>query len=144
MPAWVKQGYDEYAKRIGPEMSLVLTEVAAEKRTKTTDTKRLLEKEMKKIQQAMPANSYVIALDKTGQSWSTEKLAQQMDGWLQMGQNICFLIGGPEGLTREMVQQADMCLSFSAMTFPHPLMRVIVAEQLYRASSVLKNHPYHK
>ena len=144
MPAWVQQGYSEYIKRIGQGLTVELVELPAEKRGKSANTQKILEKEADKMRQAIAKNSLVIALDKSGQSWSTEKLAQKFTEWQLDGSNISLLIGGPEGMTSELIEQADLKLSFSAMTFPHPVVRIILAEQLYRAWSILNNHPYHK
>ena len=103
-----------------------------------------MQKEANRMRQSIPANHYVIALDKEGKSWSTENLADKIAGWQQDGTNISFLIGGPEGMTAKLLQEADARISFSAMTFPHPVVRIILAEQLYRAYSILNHHPYHK
>ena len=144
MPGWVQQGYNEYIKRIGQGLNVELLELTAEKRGKSANTSKILEKEAEKMRQAIAKNHLVVALDKSGQSWSTEKLAQKLADWQLDGTNISLLIGGPEGMTQELIDQADLRLSFSAMTFPHPVVRIILAEQLYRAWSILNNHPYHK
>lgn len=144
MPAWVEQGYQEYIRRIGPGITIELHEVAAEKRSKGSHTARILEKEAQKMRQAIAANRYVIALDKSGQSWSTEQLARHLSDWQLDGTNLSLLIGGPEGMTPELVAAADKRWSLSALTFPHPVVRIVLAEQLYRAWSILNNHPYHK
>ena len=93
---------------------------------------------------AIPAGSIVIALDVLGKSWSTEQLASQLDQWLASGQDVALLVGGPEGLSPACLQRADLKWSLSALTFPHPLVRIILAEQLFRAWSILSNHPYHR
>ncbi len=144
MPDWVSQGYQEYVKRIGSELPVELIEVSPEKRGKGADIARLMDKEAKRLRAHIPGNSIVVALDIKGKTWSTEELAQQLGQWQQSGRNLCFLIGGPEGMTREVLESADLRLSFSPMTFPHPLVRIVLAEQLYRAYSILNNHPYHK
>jgi len=144
MPAWVEQGYQEYAKRLGSELQLQLHELTAEKRGKSADVKRILQKEGERMLQAIPANCDVIALDREGQMLSTESLADKLQDWLGAGRDLAWLIGGPEGMSPACLQRAQLRLSFSPMTFPHPLVRVILAEQIYRAYSILKNHPYHK
>mgnify|MGYP000140302532 CR=1 FL=1 len=144
MPAWVQQGYKEYTKRIGAGLDIQLVEISPEKRGKSADVQRIMQKEAARMHQRIPQNNYVIALDKDGSSWSTEVLADKISGWQQDGTNISFLIGGPEGMARELLQEADTCISFSAMTFPHPVVRIILAEQLYRVYSILNRHPYHK
>lgn len=144
MPGWVQQGYDEYIKRIGAGLSIELVEISPEKRGKSSDVQRIMQKEAERMRQSIPKGHYVIALDKEGKSWSTEDLADRIAAWQQDGSNISFLIGGPEGMTRDLLEQADARVSFSAMTFPHPVVRIILAEQLYRAYSILTHHPYHK
>lgn len=144
MPAWVQAGYQEYCKRLGPELQIQLTEISPEKRGKSSDIKRIMQKEGKRMLQAMPPNTHVIALDREGQSWSTEQLAQRIRDWQQEGLDLAILIGGPEGLATACLARAHTRLSLSAMTFPHPLVRIVLAEQIYRAGSILKNHPYHK
>lgn len=144
MPSWVEQGYQEYAKRLGSEVQLQLHEIVPEKRGKGADLKRILQKEGERMLQAIPEHCDVIALDRLGKSLSTEELADNLSEWLASGRDQALLIGGPEGLAAACIQRATTRISFSAMTFPHPLVRVILAEQLYRAYSILKNHPYHK
>ena len=144
MPAWVQEGYREYIKRITSGITVSLLEISAEKRGKSSNTQKILEKEAQRMRQAVAKDHYMIALDKGGQSWSTQTLADRIRDWQQDGTNISFLIGGPEGMTTELLQQAQAKMSFSAMTFPHPIIRVMLAEQLYRAYSIINNHPYHK
>jgi len=144
MPAWVTQAYQDYANRLPKECELVLKEIAAEKRTKNSHLDSIKQKEADKLQDAIPTNCKVIALDVTGKAWSTEKLAGNLQDWMMSGQDIALLVGGPEGLTDELRRQADQLWSLSALTFPHPLVRVILAEQLFRAWSITANHPYHR
>lgn len=144
MPAWVTQAYTDYAQRMPASCRLQLKEISAEKRTKNSNIKAIQEKEATKIKHAIPKGSRVVALDVTGQSWSTEKLANRLQDWMMGGQDIALLVGGPDGLTHELLSLADEKWSLSQLTFPHPLVRVIVAEQLYRAYSVTQNHPYHR
>ncbi|WP_455199824.1 23S rRNA (pseudouridine(1915)-N(3))-methyltransferase RlmH [Kaarinaea lacus] len=144
MDAWVKQAYDEFAKRLPHECRLRLIEIPASKRTKNTDVQRIIREEGERLLAAIPSNSLVYALDSTGQQWSTEKLADQMDLWLADGRDVALLIGGPDGLSEQCKTRADASLSLSKLTFPHPLVRIIIAEQIYRAWSILKGHPYHR
>ena len=144
MPAWVDQGYREYAQRMPAEARLELKEIAPGKRGKNADIKRIVQDECQRIQAAIPRNSRIVVLDVQGKSWSTEQLADRLGDWMQSGQDIALLVGGPEGLSQECRALADERWSLSALTFPHPLVRIIVAEQLYRAWSVLRNHPYHR
>ncbi len=145
MPDWVNRGYAEYACRFrGGKVQLQLKEIAATKRTKNSDIKALCKQESQKLLQHVPGGCHIVALDVRGQSWSTEKLATHMENWMMSGKDIALLVGGPEGMTRECVKQADQVWSLSALTFPHPLVRVILAEQLYRAWTITENHPYHR
>ena len=144
MPEWVSQGYDEFARRMPPECRLNLIEIPAAKRTKAADIKRLLAQEGERMLEALPKNVLVVALDVSGHRWDTEEVAQQLDAWMHEGRDIALLLGGPEGLAPACRQQAERNWSLSPLTFPHPLVRIIVAEQLYRATTILKHHPYHK
>jgi 23S rRNA (pseudouridine1915-N3)-methyltransferase len=144
MPAWVTQGYQEYARRMPPESRLRLVEIAPAKRTRNSDIKRLVEQEGERMLAALPKSATVIALDVEGQTWSTPQLARQLADWQSRGQDVALLVGGPEGLAPACRQRAQIRWSLSALTFPHPLVRIIVAEQLYRATTILKGHPYHK
>jgi 23S rRNA (pseudouridine1915-N3)-methyltransferase len=144
MPKWVCQGYEEYAKRLPPELKLSLIEIPAEKRGKNADLARIKELEGQKLLAAIPKHAKVIVLAIQGKPWSTEQLAENLTNWQQDGDDVCVLIGGPEGLSQACYQRADIKWSLSPLTFPHPLVRVVVAEQLYRAWSITKNHPYHK
>jgi len=144
MPAWVSQGYEEFARRMPPECRLKLIEIPPAKRTKAADIRRLVRQEGERMLEALPKNAMVVALDVTGRQWRTEELAQQLDGWMHEGRDIALLLGGPEGLDPACREKAEQRWSLSLLTFPHPLVRIIVAEQLYRATTILKHHPYHK
>jgi 23S rRNA (pseudouridine1915-N3)-methyltransferase len=143
MPSWVDVGFKEYARRMPSELSLNLIEISAVKRTKNLNAQQILEREGKQILAAIPANDYVIALDVRGKSFSTEQLAKQLQMWRENARDISLLVGGPEGLSNECLNRADFKWSLSKLTFPHPLVRVIIAEQLYRAFTILSHHPYH-
>lgn len=144
MPEWVEEGYREYAKRMPPECSLRLVEIAPGRRGKGMDSRRAVATEGARMLRALPGGVWAIALDIQGESWSTERLSARLGGWLADGRDLALLVGGPEGLARECLDRADASWSLSPLTFPHPLVRVILAEQLYRAWSVLKRHPYHR
>ena len=144
MPAWVTESYNEYAKRLPRECSLKLLEVTAGKRGKACSIKKAIEEEGKRILSVVPSGNRVIALDVEGKSWSTPKLSEQMKEWMQSGCNISLLVGGPDGLDETCIQRADQRWSLSALTLPHPLVRVVLAEQLYRAWTILVGHPYHR
>ncbi len=144
MPQWVTKGYEEYAHRMPSKCKLILKEIAAEKRNKNSNIEIIQNKEANKLVNAIPKNSRIIALDGRGSIWSTEKLAIRMENWMMSGQDIALLIGGPDGLTNDILAKADEHWSLSNLTFPHPLVRIIVAEQLYRAWTITAKHPYHR
>ncbi|MEJ1353188.1 MAG: 23S rRNA (pseudouridine(1915)-N(3))-methyltransferase RlmH [Candidatus Sedimenticola sp. (ex Thyasira tokunagai)] len=144
MPRWVQEGYQEYAKRMPQECSLQLVEIAPGHRGKSADVARTVRDEGERMLKAIPRNCRVMALDVKGKAWSTEQLSSQLGGWMGEGQDLALLVGGPEGLAAECLQRADNRWSLSPLTMPHPLVRVVVAEQLYRAWSLLRNHPYHR
>ncbi len=144
MPQWVETAYHEYARRMPKENQLELIEIAAAKRGKNADILRIMQKEAQLVEQAIGTGDWVVALDVEGKPFSTPQLAEQLSKWQSYGRNVSLLVGGPEGLTQELRQRADQKWSLSALTLPHPLVRVVVAEALYRAWSVNVNHPYHR
>ena len=144
MPTWVEEGYLEYAKRLPTGYILKLIEITPEKRTRQADIRKIMEKEGEKILAEIQPGNLVIALDVLGQTWSTEKLAEAMRVWHSENQTVDLLVGGPDGLAPCCLAKAQVKLSLSALTLPHPLVRIIAAEQLYRAWSILNNHPYHR
>lgn len=144
MPDWVSAGYAEYAGRLTQECILHLHEITAEKRGKKADLEGIRRREGEQLLAAIPAGSQVIALDVKGRAWSTEQLSVQVSNWMQDGRNVSLLVGGPEGLADACLQRAEQRWSLSPLTLPHPMVRVLVAEQLYRAWSILKGHPYHR
>lgn len=144
MPHWVTQGYLEYAKRMPHACQLQLHEIPAGKRGKNADITRITREEGQKMLAAIPKGALTIALEVQGKAWSTQQLADNMQDWLSQGQHIALLIGGPEGLAEEVRQTAHQQWSLSPLTLPHPLVRVLLSEQLYRAWSLLNNHPYHR
>ncbi len=144
MPSWVEQGYKEYAQRLTGECQLKAVEIQMEKRGKNPDINRLKQKEGEKILAAIPKGALVVALEVTGKHWTTEELATNLESWMHGGRDVALIVGGPDGLSQECLQRADVKWSLSKLTFPHPLVRVVVAEQIYRAYTVTKNHPYHR
>jgi 23S rRNA (pseudouridine1915-N3)-methyltransferase len=144
MPAWVQLGFDEYAKRMPRECELVLKEIAAGKRTKNSDVARIVKEEGERMLSAIAKDSHVVTLEVTGKLWSTPELSQAMQRWLGQGRNVALLVGGPEGLSDDAKSLANESWSLSRLTFPHPLVRVMIAEQIYRAWTLLNNHPYHR
>lgn len=143
-PEWVKAGFKDYAKRLPASCALELVEIPAEKRTENADLKRITQREGEKILAAIKPGHHVIALDVKGKFWSTEQLAGELKNWQHDGRNIDLLVGGPEGLSPECLAKAETKWSLSPLTFPHFLVRIIVAEQIYRAWSIMQNHPYHR
>ncbi|HWQ94784.1 MAG TPA: 23S rRNA (pseudouridine(1915)-N(3))-methyltransferase RlmH [Gammaproteobacteria bacterium] len=144
MPDWVKSGYDEYAKRLPRECHLQLLEIPAGKRGKGANLARAIREEGERMLAALPKEAHVIALDMRGNQWDTPQLAQQLKDWLQDGHDVALLTGGPDGLAESCLKRADRLWSLSKLTLPHPLVRIVVAEQVYRAWSLLKGHPYHR
>lgn len=144
LDGWVYQGVNEYLKRMPPECQVTVVEIPAGKRGKNADIARIVEDEGKKILAAIPAQAHVIAMEVQGTLWSTERLSAEMEKWLFSGQNIALLVGGPEGLSNACRNCAQEKWSLSSLTLPHPLVRLLLAEQLYRAWSLLKGHPYHR
>lgn len=144
MPGWVNEGFAEYQKRLTQDLTLELVEIPAGKRGKNADIDRITDKEGEQMLAAVHPGEYVITLDVQGQRLSTEKLAQQLEKRLHQGNHVALLIGGPEGLAPQCRHAARESWSLSDLTLPHPLVRVLIAEQLYRAWSILKGHPYHR
>ncbi|MDQ5909840.1 MAG: rRNA (pseudouridine1915-N3)-methyltransferase [Pseudomonadota bacterium] len=144
MPDWVKAGYLEYAVRLPRECALHLIEIPAGKRGPNADLPRIIRTEGERLLAAVPSSSCVIALDERGREWSTAELAQRLADWLQEGRDLSLLVGGPDGLDAPCRDRAEHLWSLSRLTLPHPLVRIVVAEQLYRAWSLLHHHPYHR
>ncbi len=144
MPAWVDQAVKDYAKRLQDGVTLAIIEIPLLRRGKSTDISRILEKELAMMQDAIPNNARVISLDLTGEAFTSEQLAEKIARLQQITSHLCFLIGGPEGLARTLVARSDERWSLSKLTLPHTLVRVTLVEALYRAWSILNNHPYHK
>ncbi|KAB7770082.1 23S rRNA (pseudouridine(1915)-N(3))-methyltransferase RlmH [Xanthomonas maliensis] len=143
-PAWVAQGFAEYQKRLSHWMPLELVEIEPGLRGKGRDAQRAIDDEGRRVLAALPKNAHVVALDVPGRPLSSEQLAQRMEHWRGQGRDLAFLIGGPEGHAAEVLQSANERWSIGPLTLPHMLVRLIVAEQLYRAAAMLANHPYHR
>ncbi|MCA6062013.1 23S rRNA (pseudouridine(1915)-N(3))-methyltransferase RlmH [Thalassolituus marinus] len=144
MPGWVEQGFAEYAKRLPADCALELVEIAPGHRAKNTSKEKAMQQEADALRKAIRPGDHVVALDVLGATWSTEKLSQQLEGWRMQGGDVALLIGGPDGMTPDILSLASQRWSLSALTLPHPLVRVMLAEQLYRAWTILQGHPYHK
>lgn len=144
MPDWVNAAVYEFSKRLQDGISLNLIEIPMTRRGKSADLPRILEKEKKAIQNAIPPSARLIALDVGGEMFSSEQLAIKLEHLQQVNSHICFLIGGPEGLASELVAISAERWSLSKLTLPHTLARIVFLEAIYRAWSILNNHPYHK
>lgn len=144
MPAWAQAGYEDYARRFPPDMRLELRAVKAEPRTSGKTAQQMMAAEAQRMQAQIPPQAHVVALDERGQQGTSMQLAQRLRGWRERGSDVVFLVGGPDGLDGALRDQAHERLRLSDLTLPHPLVRVLLAEQLYRAWSLLMNHPYHR
>ena len=144
MPEWISAGFNEYAKRMPREAKTELLEIKPEPRTSGKTTTQIMEAEAQRIKSALPANCLRIALDERGANWTTRQLADRMQQWMGEGRDVAFIIGGADGLHQSVKENAQQLLALSALTLPHAMVRVLLAEQLYRAHSLLHNHPYHR
>lgn len=144
MPSWITEGFNEYAKRMPPECRLELVEITAGQRGRKLDPARAMQAEGERQLAAVPKGALVVALDERGRNWDTPEIAQRLGHWLGEGRDVALLVGGADGLAPACRDRAELSWSLSRMVFPHPLVRVILAEQLYRAWSLLNNHPYHR
>ena len=145
MPVWVEEGVGEYRKRLPPEIQFDIREIALGPRgKKNADTARALQQEGDAMLSAIGARDHVIALDVKGKTFSTEQFACELARWQREGDPVSVLVGGPDGLAAACLARAQQRWSLSALTLPHPIVRVVFAEQLYRAWSINSNHPYHR
>jgi len=143
-PTWVAQGFADYRQRLSHWLPFELVEIEPGLRGKGRDAVRATADEGARVIAALPKNALVVVLDGRGREWSSEQLSQRLEHWRGQGRDLAFLIGGPEGHAPEVLQRADEQWSLGALTLPHMLVRLLVAEQLYRAASMLANHPYHR
>lgn len=144
MPGWVEESFTDYAGRLPRECRLELKEIAVAARGKNADIARLKQAEGEKMLKAVPQDAYVIALDEHGEALTSPQWAQALKQWMQDGRDVVLLVGGPDGLAPAALARAQRKWSLSRLTLPHAMVRVLVAEQLYRAWSLLANHPYHR
>ncbi|VAW50589.1 23S rRNA (pseudouridine(1915)-N(3))-methyltransferase [hydrothermal vent metagenome] len=144
MPDWVDAASNDFVKRLPAEIKINTILLPLIKRGKNPDIPRIIRDESRKILVAVPKDSLLVVLDVLGKSVSTENFSDMLGTWLQQGQDISIVIGGPDGVSDELLSKASSKLSLSALTFPHPLVRVILLEQIYRAWSIINNHPYHR
>jgi 23S rRNA (pseudouridine1915-N3)-methyltransferase len=144
MPSWITDGFNEYTKRMPREAKIELVEIKPEPRTTGKTVPQIMEAEAQRIRAALPNNALLIALDERGTHWTTKQLSQHMQKWMGGGRDVVFIIGGADGLHESIRGSANQLLALSAMVLPHGMVRVLLAEQLYRAHSLLCNHPYHR
>ena len=144
MPKWVQEPYDDYITRLSSALKVTLTEIEPGTRAPGRPPAKAIEAEGQRILAAVRPGEFVVALDERGKEMTTRELATWLAGRLQDGRDLAFLIGGPDGFAPEVLQRSDFKWSLSRLTFPHALVRVVLAEQLYRAHGVLSNHPYHR
>lgn len=144
MPAWVDVGFGEYAKRMPREARVDLIEIKPEKRSGGKNIAQILAAERDRVTAAIPGNSLIVVLDEHGREQTTGEFARKFSEWLGNGRDVTFVIGGADGLHKDIKDRAHVLLALSAMTLPHGLVRVLLAEQLYRAMSIIQHHPYHR
>lgn len=144
MPAWVDAAFDEYAKRMPPECRVILKEIRPVERTGGKTAESAMQQERGRIEAALPKGARIIALDERGKDLTTMQLSQQLTQWQQDGRDVALIIGGADGLDADFKTRADGLLRLSSLTLPHGMVRVLLAEQLYRAWSITQNHPYHR
>ncbi len=144
MPSWVQEGYAEYAKRLPKDLTPKLVEIELGYRPKQGGIETAKKAEAQAILAAIPSDHFVVALEVLGKAWSTPELSENLEDWRMRGLDVTFIVGGPDGLADACVQRANALWSLSPLTLPHPLVRIVFIEQLYRAWTILQNHPYHK
>lgn len=144
MPAWIEDGFHEYAKRMPPECRILLKEIKPVERSGSKTAETVMALERGKIEAAIPKGARIVALDERGKDVTTAQLAQLLTQWQQDGRDVTFVIGGADGLDAGFKASADMLVRISSLTLPHGMVRVLLAEQLYRAWSITQNHPYHR
>ncbi len=144
MPAWIEDGFNEYAKRMPPECRILLKEIKPVDRSGSRTAETVMAQERARIEAAIPKGARIIALDERGKDIATVQLARMLTQWQQDGRDVTFVIGGADGLDAGFKASADMLVRISSLTLPHAMVRVILAEQLYRAWSITQNHPYHR
>lgn len=143
MPDWLADGCAEYVKRMPRELPLAVVEIKPEPRGSKT-REQLLAAEKIRLQQALQGYSRIVVLDERGEDLTTVKLAQKLEGWMREGGDTAFIIGGADGIDTEIKQRSDAMIRLSSLTLPHAMARLVLCEQLYRAHSVVRNHPYHR
>jgi len=144
MPKWIEEGYEEYARRLGRDCKLTLKEIPAPRRSNSEDSASVVKKEGELLLASVPKDACAIALDERGKLQSTQSIADKLRQLRGTSQSLALLVGGADGLSDQVLQQCREKWSLSRLTFPHAMVRVIVAEQIYRSVSLLNNHPYHR
>lgn len=144
MPAWIESGFGEYAKRMPPECRIQLKEIKPVERSGGKTAETVMAQERTRIEAAIPKGARIIALDEHGKDITTVQLSRFLTQWQQDGRDVTFVIGGADGLDASFKASADMLMRVSSLTLPHGMVRVLLAEQLYRAWSITQNHPYHR
>jgi len=143
-PAWVREAYADYTRRLGSRLKLALVEIEPGPRSAGQSPRKAIEAEARKLMTALRPDEWVVSLDGRGTQMSTRELADWLNGRMREGRDLAFLIGGPDGFAAQVLARSDFSLSLSRLTLPHALVRVVLAEQLYRAVSILTHHPYHR
>lgn len=143
-PGWVRDAYADYTRRLGSRLKLTLVEIEPGPRSAGQSPRKAIEMEARKLLTALRPDEWVVALDERGAQMSTRELADWLNVRMREGRDLALLIGGPDGLAPEVLARSDMSLALSRLTLPHALVRVVLAEQLYRALSILNHHPYHR
>ncbi|MYN14773.1 23S rRNA (pseudouridine(1915)-N(3))-methyltransferase RlmH [Pusillimonas sp. TS35] len=144
MPGWVEAGWQDYARRLPADCALELREVKPEPRTSGKTPAQMMQAEARRIDSALPSGALRMALDEHGKSLTTMALSRQLEDWRGEGRDVAFIIGGPDGLDADFKRQCHGLLRLSSLTLPHPMVRVLLAEQLYRAWAIMTGHPYHR
>ncbi|VVE18841.1 23S rRNA (pseudouridine(1915)-N(3))-methyltransferase RlmH [Pandoraea anhela] len=144
MPGWIETAFAEYAKRMPPELRIELKEIKPEQRSNSRTAETVMAAEAQRLDAALPRGCRLVCLDERGQDLTTMRLAQSLTVWQQDGRDVAFVIGGADGLDPGLKARADTLIRLSSLTLPHGMVRVLLAEQLYRAWSINANHPYHR
>lgn len=144
MPSWVTEAFTDYQKRFPPEMKLVLEEIPPVKRNGKNSDNKAKEQEAKLILEALPKKAYIVALDERGKQYTSLEMGDKVGKWQNLGMDVVLIVGGPNGLTDEVRNKANELWSLSKLTLPHPLVRVFLAETIYRGYSIFANLPYHR
>jgi 23S rRNA (pseudouridine1915-N3)-methyltransferase len=144
MPGWVDEAWEEYARRMPSECALEIREIKPEPRTSGKTAVQMMQAEARRIEAAIPAHAHTVALDEHGRDITTQQLADTLQEWRTLGHDIAFLVGGPDGLDAGLKRRCRQRIRLSSLTLPHPMVRALLSEQLYRAWTITAGHPYHR